>query len=107
VITTDYIKAKEPGRLKKEIDDCRTITSKLFYRENKPKPSLTSCSDGTGTGKSYGQLKAYIEETTIDGNAQGHRCLFFITPLKNQIDFDDKLMKTAQDKGIYFVPFLS
>ncbi|PMO02814.1 hypothetical protein BCT21_07215 [Vibrio sp. 10N.222.55.F9] len=107
VITADYIKAKDPGCLKKEIDDCRTITSKLFYRENKPKPSLTSCSDGTGTGKSYGQLKAYIEETTIDGNAQGHRCLFFITPLKNQIDFDDKLMKTAQDKGIYFVPFLS
>ena len=107
VIVADYIKAKEPGSLKKEIDDCRTSTSKLFYRENKPKPSLTSCSDGTGTGKSYGQLKAYIEETTVDGTAQGHRCLFFITPLKNQIDFDDKLMKTAQDKGIYFVPFLS
>lgn len=67
---------------------------------------IVSCNDGTGTGKSFGQLKAYIKETEINETACGHRCLFFITPLKNQIDFSDKLVQEGLSKGIYFVPFL-
>lgn len=106
--SVDFFNQKRPESvLTNNINECRSKISHLFYRNDKPKPAFTSCSDGTGTGKSFAQLNAYLDETDINNIAEGHRCLFFITPLKNQIDFPKFLLKKALEKNIYFIPFLS
>ncbi len=98
---------KAPEEQTKNINICRAQTSKLFYLKDKPSPALIFCNDGTGTGKSYGQHKAYIDELDFYNQQSGHRNLFFITPLKSQIDFSLPLIKEARAKGLIYLPFLS
>ncbi len=105
---TKEIKSKiAPKEQVKNINACRAHTSRLFYLKDKPSPALIFCNDGTGTGKSYGQHKAYIDESHLYKEEGGHNNLFFITPLKSQIDFSISLVQEARSKGLTYLPFLS
>ena len=111
MINTKLTKWVEPKVAPKEqlknINGCRTQTSRLFYLHDRPSPALVFCNDGTGTGKSYGQHKAYIDESHLYNAQGGHNNLFFITPLKSQIDFSESLVQEARSKGLTYLPFLS
>ncbi|MEH0689618.1 hypothetical protein H4F17_11150 [Vibrio cholerae] len=96
-----------PQTQKDEINACRRRTSRLFYLADKPTPAIIFCNDGTGTGKSHGQHQAFIDESHVYNEKGGHNNLFFITPLKSQIDFSKSLVKEARDKGLIYLPFLS
>lgn len=93
--------------------EIRALKTKLgtFFRTKhtlaKGVSEIIYCNDGTGTGKSYGQLNAFIEEAPDLNSNEKHRVLLFMTPQKSQIKFDEGLIGKADGKEIEFVPLLS
>lgn len=90
------------------INACRKKASQLYDVTTKKKPAVIFSNDGTGFGKSYGVINAFIEGVKA-GHRQGEAFnnLIFITPQKSQIDFSSELVEKAHQKEIEFVSFLA
>ncbi|WP_341326201.1 hypothetical protein [Methylotuvimicrobium sp. KM2] len=101
--------AKRPEKsILDEINACRKQASELYDVTAKKKPAVIFSNDGTGFGKSYGVINAFIEGVKTDlCQGESFNNLIFITPQKSQIDFSPDLVTKAHQKGIEFVSFLA
>lgn len=81
------------------INSHRTRLAPFFNGHAKPNPSISFANDGTGFGKSYNLFDLYIEHSAERGTEGGHRNLFFMTPMKSQIDITLATQAKAKSHG--------
>lgn len=107
--TQDYVKTRLPDKkTKAAINSYRSSASKLYNVASTQRPTIIFSNDGTGFGKSYGVINAYLDSISPNHSYEGNfNNLFFITPQKAQIDFAEELLEKAQSKNIEFVSFLA
>lgn len=89
------------------INSHRARLAPFFNGYAKPNPSISFANDGTGFGKSYNVFDQYIEHSAERGAEGGHRNLFFMTPMKSQIDITAATQAKAKSHGVHILSFFS
>ncbi|MBB4867150.1 hypothetical protein HNP46_006061 [Pseudomonas nitritireducens] len=105
--TSPARKGKLSDELSREINSHRARLAPFFNGNAKPNPSVSFANDGTGFGKSYNVFDQFIEHASERNDQGGHRNLFFMTPMKSQIDISPATKAKAEARGIHFLSFLS
>ena len=90
-----------------EINSHRGRLAPFFNGHAKPNPSVSFANDGTGFGKSFNVFDQFIEHSAVRGEGGGHRNLFFMTPMKSQIDVSADTQSRAKSHGVSILSFLS
>jgi hypothetical protein len=95
------------AELSYEINSHRARLAPFFNGHAKPNPSVSFANDGTGFGKSYNVFDQFIEHSAVRSEGGGHRNLFFMTPMKSQIDVSASTQAKAKSHGVSILSFLS